>query len=121
MATLFNIDQEDIENDVIFLQLMNIAQTEPEKIVNTALNPLKQMIVDIKQADRLQAIMFDNERVYFPGEHIGVIMTFKVKTTKEVMIKKLAEFLTQPANLQLLNQFRVALHAAEEKQLSAVS
>jgi uncharacterized surface anchored protein len=79
------------------------------------------MIVDIKQADRLQAIIFDNERVYFPGELKVVIMTFKTKTTKENMIKKLAEFLAQPANLQLLNQFRVALATAEEKQLQTVS
>jgi hypothetical protein len=121
MASLFNIDQEDVDNDLIFLQLMAIAQTEPERIVNTALNPLKQMIVDIKQADRLQAIIFDNERVYFPGELKVVIMTFKTKTTKENMIKKLAEFLAQPANLQLLNQFRVALATAEEKQLQTVS
>jgi uncharacterized protein YjgD (DUF1641 family) len=119
MASLFNLDVNDDQN-VLFMQLVGIAQREPEKIVNTAINPLKSMIVDIKKADRLGAIQFDQERIFYPGEHKVVLLSFKTKTAKENMIKKLAEHLTMPGNLQQLNNFRVILDAKEKEALEPV-
>lgn len=119
LCTLFNLDT-DTSPEEQFAELVEIARTNPERIVNTAINPLKVLVLDIKKADKLDLIRFEPDRVFYTNDLKVVIMPFRVKMTKEKQIEALAKYLTLPANSLHLEQLRVLISERESTTLSAV-
>lgn len=108
LATLLDVDQTG-SDDETYQVLFDIALKQPQRIVETTTNPLRKVMLEVKKAEDLGVILFEEMRAVYTRKEDGVLISFKDKRNKKNQVNKLAEMLTQPDKVAVLEKLRLRI------------
>lgn len=100
-----------------FQALGALAETDPERIINSVVNHKKAIFATVSQAEELGVIAFDADKVFFLNNN-AVILPFRTKLSKTSQVNTLVDHLLTESGEVYLQQIKIQSQEQAKETLS---